>query len=389
MRRVLHLAPVVYNGLGTPRRDGGIVVQEALGKQTVIKVGAADELREAFPDAIPEEAPFALSPAPVNAHTHLDLSTMPYSQGPYERFIAQVIAHGRSGGRTLESAEAGVAELLAGGTRVLGDIVTAPEVMRYLLGHAELSGVAYWEVLGPDPDEASAILSETARRLAEFRALERPGGMRVGLSPHSPHTVSAPLLRGLAALAARERLPMQIHVAESAGEVALHRDGSGELAEAMASFLPHWQPSGLTPVGYLERLGVLSAHPTLVHMVHVDDADIATAQKHGCSIVHCPRSNSALGCGRFPWERYARQGVTVALGTDSRGSSPSLSVEEEVAFAHRVHGERAGPQALVRAAVKGGYRALGLTPPRFLRGDDAAIVHSWAVGDWGPAGYGE
>ena len=358
------------------------MIQEALGTRTVAAVGGEEELRLSFTDAEVRDEPFALSPAPVNAHTHLDLSTMPYAELPYEEFIPAVVAHSRSGSRSLESAKAGVEELLRAGTTVIGDIVTSDDVMRFLLAHPRLGGVAYWEVIGPDPNDAERKLAETAARLREFKALERPGGMRVGLSPHTPHTVSAPLLRGLAALAVEMNLPLQIHVAESEGELGLHRDRSGPLAQAMVGWLPEaWQPSGLTPVGYLASLGVLEASPTLVHMVHVSDEEIVLVQRHSCTVVHCPRSNRALNCGRFPWERYARQGVTIALGTDSRGSSPSLAIEEEVFAALELHGDKAGPQALVRAAVKGGYRALGLEPPRFVRGDDAGILHSWSAPD--------
>jgi cytosine/adenosine deaminase-related metal-dependent hydrolase len=383
LRRILQRAAVVYNGLGTPRRNGALLLQEALGKRTVIAVGDGDELQADHPEAHLETFPFALSPAPVNAHTHLDLSGMPYRPGSYEDFIQAVIGHMREGRRSLSAAKAGADELLATGTRVIGDIVTQDEVMRYLLAHEELEGVAYWEVFGPDPADAERILKETERRLVHFQALQRPGGMRAGLSPHTPHTVSAPLLSGLASLARGLRVPMQIHVAESESETLLHRDGSGPLAGPMTRWNPSWRPSGTSPVGYLDRLGVLQGAPTLVHMVHVSDQDISTVQRHGCTVVHCPRSNQALACGRFPWERYARLGVTVALGTDSRGSSPSLSVEEEAAAASRLHGEKAGAQSLVRAAVKGGYRALGLKPPRFVRGDDASAVHGWrALPEW-------
>lgn len=379
LRRTLLRAEVVYNGLGTPREGGAVVLQEA-GEGAERRVVAVDDLaaaRRAFPDAEEVDAGFAVSPPPVNAHTHLDLSDMPYAPGPYEAFIRAVVAHARAGGRGLAAAERGAAELLAGGVRAVGDIVTDEATMRWLLAHPELTGVAYWEVFAPDPADADRVFEETVARLRAFRALERPGGMRVGLSPHAPHTVSAPLLARLAELARGSDLPLQIHVAEAPGELAFHRDGTGPLADFLRPFLPDWEPHGATPVAYLERLGVLAARPTLVHMVHVTEDDVRAVQRAGCTVVHCPRSNHALGCGRFPWELYARHGVTVALGTDSRGSSPSLSVLEEAAAARALHGARLNPGALVRAAVKGGARALGLAPARFVRGDDAAGVVRW------------
>ncbi len=371
-RRVL-TAEVVYNGLGTPRADGAVVVQKVGAEEQVVFVGDLATARLNFPDAREEHLGFALSPPPVNAHTHLDLSTMRFTPGDYGAFIAEVIANSQAGRRGLKAAEKGVLELSQYGTNVVGDIVARAEVMQALLT-SDLQGVAYWEVLGPDPGDAERIFNETVEQLRAFKKLERPGGMRVGLSPHSPHTVSAPLLQKLAGLAQQNKLPLQIHVAESEKELAFHRDGGAFRDLQIAG---GWQPSGLTPVKYLENLGVLNASPTLVHMVHVTEDDVRAVQKAGCVVVHCPRSNEALNCGRFPWELYAKHGVTVAFGTDSLGSSPTLSVEDEVRAARELHGDKVSPLALVWSAVKGGYRALGLTPPKIVRGDAFSKFYVW------------
>ena len=372
-RRIL-TADVVYNGLGLPREKGAVAVQKAGDSEQVVGIDSLEQLERTFPNAPVVNVGFALTPPPVNAHTHLDLSAMPFSPGDYGAFIAKVIANSEAGRRGLAAAEKGVAKLRREGISVVGDIVAREEVMRFLL-KSDLQGVAYWEVLGPDPDDAERIFNETVEKLRAFKKLERPGGVRVGLSPHSPHTVSAPLLQKLARLAQQNRLPLQIHVAESLPELAFHRDGSA-FAD-LQKLAGGWQPSGLTPVGYLDSLGVLAARPTLVHMVHVTEEDVRTVQRAGCAVIHCPRSNLMLNCGRFPWELYAKHGVTVALGTDSLGSSPTLSVRDEVAAAQEVHGDKASAQALVWSAVKGGYRALGLKPPQVVRGDSFNEFHVW------------
>ena len=370
-KRIL-TAEVVYNGLGTPRADGAVVVQAGTEEQ-VVALGDPATMRRNFPDAAEEHVGFALSPPPVNAHTHLDLSTMPYTPGDYAAFIDAVVANSQAGRRGLEAAEQGVAELKRYGTKMVGDVVARADVMTFLLASG-LQGVAYWEVLGPDPADAERVFNETVERLRAFRKLERPDGMRVGLSPHSPHTVSAPLLQKLARLAHQNKLPLQIHVAESEKELAFHRDGGAFQDLQIAG---GWQPSGLTPVKYLESLGVLDACPTLVHMVHVTEDDVRAVQRAGCVVVHCPRSNLALDCGRFPWELYAKHGVTVAFGTDGKGSSPTLSIEDEVRAARDLHGDKVSPLALVWSAVKGGYRALGLTPPKVVRGDAFSKLRIW------------
>lgn len=388
-QRELWPAAIVYDGLGTPRRDGAVLVQVAPEPPRVVVVGRASELRAAHPAATERPSVDVIAPAAVNAHTHLDLSDMPLSAGPYGAFIRAAIAHARAGGRGLAAAERGIRALKAAGVATVGDIVTDEAVLARLLEDRDLSGVAYWEVLGPDPADAEARFAEAVAVVERHRPRERPGGVRVGISPHTPHTVSAPLLQRLARYAAAHHLPLQIHVAEDPGEAELHARGTGPLRDAMGPLLAAFQPSGATPVRYLDDLGVLMARPTLVHAIHVDDDDVRRLQRAGCAVVHCPRSNALLQCGTFPWARYARFGVTVGLGTDSLGSSPSLSPVDEFGAARAVHGAAADPAQLVWAAVKGGHRALGGTAPRVVRGQEASLLRAWPDPvPWPPGGGG-
>jgi aminodeoxyfutalosine deaminase len=376
MQRTLLKSDFTYNGLGLPRYNSAVVTQEIEGETRVIAIDELEVTKANFPDATEKDVGFAVTIPVVNPHVHLDLSTMPYTPGGYEDFIRGVIRHGRAGQRNLEAAKQGLQTLQKLGTKIIGDIVTDKDVMLWLL-QQDMQGVAYWEVFEPSPENAEETLNKTVELLREFKRLEQPGKMKVGLSPHTPHTVSAPLLQRIAALAKQYNLPMQIHVAESPNEIAFHKDATGVLYDLMRPFMGSWQSSGLSPVQYLKSLGVLEAQPTLVHMVNVSEDDIRDVQKAGCVVVHCPRSNEALGCGKFPWELYAKHGVTVALGTDSLGSSPSLSVEEETHFAQALHGQAANPLALVWSATKGGYRALGMPVPRFVRGDSAQDIYVW------------
>ncbi len=383
MGRELWSADVVYGGIGAAQGGAGqggagVAVQRRPdGARTVIAIDSLARLRQRFPDAVQAGHRSVLAPAPVNAHTHLDLSDLAFSPRRYEDFIHAVIAHDRAGRRGLPAVERGVAELRAAGVRTVGDIVTTEAAMARLLEDPHFSGVAYWELIGPDPADAARLLAETRERLLRFLGWQRPGGMQVGLSPHAPHTVSAPLLQGVTRLARELRLPLQLHVAESAGESELHRHGGGPLRQALGPWLPQWQASGRSPVRYLADLGVLAARPTLVHMVEVDEHDVALVARFGCAVVHCPRSNRALGCAVFPWSLYARHGVSVGLGTDSRGSSPDLSPVAEWRAAREVHGAAASPAQLVWAAVKGGARALGQRAETVRRGDPFEALLAW------------
>jgi hypothetical protein len=90
--------------------------------------------------------------------------------------------------------------------------------------------------------------------------------------------------------------------------------------------IPYLPSPMMTPLAYLEQKGVLDLKPLLVHMVEVTDDDIERVRRSGATVIHCPRSNQRLQCGRMPLEKYINAAVPVLLGSDSRTSSPSLDV---------------------------------------------------------------
>jgi cytosine/adenosine deaminase-related metal-dependent hydrolase len=185
--------------------------------------------------------------------------------------------------------------------------------------------------------------------------------------------VSPPLLRKLAQYAREEGIPLMVHAAESREEVRFLREGGGPLAALRARFAKSpWRPPGLTPVRHLHALGVLGPGTILVHGVQVDEEEVRLIAESGAKVVLCPRSNENLEVGEAPLALYARHGVELALGTDSRASSPDLDVKKE---ALHLQG-KADLRLLVRALTRGGYRALGLPTPRLTRGTPARLVHS-------------
>jgi len=358
-------AEVVYAGLGTPMLGGGLVV---VGEH-IAAVGQLAELRSAYPDAPIMPKGKALTPPVVNAHTHLDLSRLPYDRDSYVGFIQRVIAHAPH--RGIESAQLGLAELQASSTAAFGDIVARNEVMDFLLLHSPLPGVAYREVLGANLEKAQEHFQTMVPLLRAWK--KREGNVKVGLSPHTAHTVSAPLMKRLVEFSRLEGFPIQIHIAESPEETAYFKDNAGELAKFMAPFNPGWRAKNISPIQYLADLDVLGPTTTLVHGVQVSENDVQIIAQTGCKMVSCPRSNQGLECGLMPWRLYLKYNIEVALGTDSRGSSPDLNVRNEALFLW----DKVDPRVLVRATTLSGYKVLGLKVPRITRGSPLALVQSW------------
>ncbi|PTA69874.1 hypothetical protein C8263_01070 [Deinococcus arcticus] len=377
----LLVCDVLYTGMGGAQSPGGVVVVGG----AVAATGHPDALRAAYPHAQEEHVGGVIAPPPVNAHTHLDMSAYAFEALPYFRWLPEVVIAQRER-RGVAGALAGADMLAAQGVGGVGDIVNIPAVMDALLARKDLSGVLYFEVLGPIPEQAEERFAGVRALVEGWRRHPRAGELRVGLSPHTPFTVSHRLMRLVTEYAAGEGLPLQIHVAEHPSEVELFATGGGPLwanrmpalyTATFAEVIGRAPEPGLSPVRYLDELGVLAARPTLIHMVNVTPDDIARVARAGCAVVTCPRSNQHLGCGIFPWTAFTAAGVEVALGTDSVASGETLDVRDEVAFARKLYPEL-DPRLMVRAAVKGGHRVLGSRAPLIRRGENWQEGFVWA-----------
>jgi len=295
----------------------------------------------------------AISPI-TNAHTHLELGWMAnYRPGvageSFSPWITSLIERRRKLGTDWErlatqAIESGIQMLLESGATVVGDISTTGKSIKPLLASG-LQGVVYVEVLSPWSREVDERLNRARAIIDEWRPQER-NGMRVGLTIHTPYTTHPLLWKKALDYARAEQLPVCIHVAESPEEYEFLTKGTGPIAEHHKKLEGDFPSPLATPIRYLEDLGALELKPLLIHAVQVDDDDIRRIKASGSSIVHCPRSNLRLRCGRMPLEKYLEQGVPVYLGTDSLGSSPSLDVLDEVETAVALHWSKVQPEAI-------------------------------------------
>ncbi|MFA5086047.1 MAG: amidohydrolase [Candidatus Paceibacterota bacterium] len=140
--------------------------------------------------------------------------------------------------------------------------------------------------------------------------------IKVSVAPHSPYTVSGPNLVKAKELAREYGVVYQIHVSETEKEVK----------ESLEKY-------GMTPVAYLDSLGVLDSKTVLVHCIHLTDEDISLIVSRKCFVVHCPLSNLKLGSGIAPVAKLLEAGAIVALGTDGSASSNRLDIWEAGKFA--------------------------------------------------------
>ena len=344
--------PPIENGSVTV--DGGRITY--VGERR--NAGTAVELGESI-----------LMPGLVNAHCHLELTAMRgfLEDLDFRRWILRLTAAKRSvmtAESLLDSARAGLEEGIAAGITSYGDTCDSGVVLDAMREYG-VRGIMYQELFGPDPAQCAASIGDFRAKLDRLR----PGTselVRIGISPHAPYTVSDDLFRAATAVAAAEKLPMAIHIAESEVESELVVNAKGAFAEGLRGRGIEVKSRGRSSIAMLASLGVLDQRPLLIHCVRVDADDIGLIAAKKAPVAHCPASNAKLGHGIAPLLEILAAGIDVGLGSDSMASNNRMDMLEEARAALLFQRARVGSHESLSAAdvlelaTMGGACALGI-----------------------------
>lgn len=339
--------------------------------------------RRSPPGRVVDHDDAIIVPGLVNAHTHLEFSDCGRpleTAGGLPAWIERVVAlrRGRGGDIAAEQARATAAiaagrrESAAAGVTAIGEIATAAPPAAYLAFGPRMR--VYREYLGLSAAHARAVAGRGRR--GDGDAVAR------GLSPHAPYSVSAALGRHLLAKACRQRLPVAMHIAESRDEESLVAAGAGpfrDLFERLGVWPHDDAPRLLSAAEWITQLA-RAPRGIVVHGTFLPDDEPALARlarhRDRLAVAVCPRTTQAIS-GRLPPVRaFMAAGLRVAIGTDSRGSNPDLSVLAECRSL--VDAGLASPEEAVVMATRHGAWALafehrcGLLAPG--RPADLAII---------------
>jgi 5-methylthioadenosine/S-adenosylhomocysteine deaminase len=206
-------------------------------------------------------------------------------------------------------------------------------------------GETFIDFPAPDNKTNAAMLEYTEKFLKRWQGDPL---IHAAAAPHSIYTCSRKTLQDSAALARKYHSPILIHLAEM----------KKELDDSL-------KQNGLTPVQYVEKLGILGPDVVAAHCIFVDEKDqkILADRQVGC--VHNPSSNMMLASGVAPVVEERAAGIAVGLGTDGpAGSNNDLDLMEEMDLAAKLQkitkmDPRAlGAKSVVEMATIEGARAL-------------------------------
>ena len=344
-------------------RDGGVLV----GGGKVLAVGPSAQLRRAAPHAVVHDfGDAAVLPGLVNPHTHLELSRLmrPQKPGRFINWLGSVLASAGDASATTGAVAAGIAESLRFGVTTVGDISRDVGAARAALGSSRLRAVSFGEVVGM-AHRKSLLPQRLAAALADGAPASH-ATLIASLSPHSPYSVDAEGYRSCVAVARDRHLPLTTHLAESPDEAAFLSDHAGpfrELWDRLGAFddalVPYFSGG---PVRFAASVGLLDHHPTaLAHVNYCDDDELSLLARGRASVVYCPRTHAYFGHLPHRWREMLAAGINVAVGTDSRASSPDLNPVDDLRLLHTLAPD-VPPESLWQMATVRAARALGLDP---------------------------
>ncbi|HEY3316635.1 MAG TPA: amidohydrolase family protein, partial [Bacillota bacterium] len=279
-------------------------------------------------------------PGFVNAHTHLYQTLLRGRRDdlPLQEWLAEVIfpftneiQAGAKNGETEIGycwSMLGALEMVRGGiTACINMDKTLPSVFEAwqdlgFRGVGALNAANQWippELMIGDAERKAEIL----RYVDRWHGAGADALIDVCLAPSTAYACTPDFFRWLVETAACRRLWFHIHVSETPWDVTFCRE--------------HY---GLTPLAYLDTLGLLDHHVTAAHCVFLTGEEIALAARKGVVPVYNPKSNAKLGNGVAPIVEMLAAGMTVALGTDGPASNDSMDLFEEMraaAMLQKVH----------------------------------------------------
>jgi len=137
----------------------------------------------------------------------------------------------------------------------------------------------------------------------------------VGIAPHSVRAVPLNYLKEIINVADQRQLPVHMHVAEQPAEVSACIEEYGR-----------------SPVALLATEGLLSERFTGVHSIHVSPKAVRMVAEARAMVCACPTTERNLGDGIVPVDAFFKQGVRVALGSDSHVEIDLLEDARELEY---------------------------------------------------------
>src|SRR5215510_8551138 len=320
---VTHGIVVTMDGARAIYQDGDIAVRG----DSIVAVGSREDVESRFKAAQVIDAHGGLVvPGLINGHTHVPMTLFRGLRDDVTlndwlyKYIFPAEAKNVNEEFVRWGTRLALAEQIRSGVTTFADMYYFEDAIAEetkAAGMRAVLGETFIDFPAPDNKSEAAMLEYTEKFLKKWQGDPQ---IHAAPAPHSIYTCSKKTLQDSAALARKYHAPILIHVSEMKKE---------------------WDDSqkanGMSPVAYLEKVGVLGPDVVAAHCIFVDEADRKLLAERGVGCVHNPSSNMMIASGVSPVPEMRAAGVAVGLGTDGpAGSNNDLDLMEEIDLAAKL-----------------------------------------------------
>src|ERR1700686_1644457 len=303
--------------------DGAVVVTG----DTIVAVGPRAELEARYESRQTIDAKNTLVlPGFINGHTHVPMTLFRglHDDVTLNDWLYKYIFPAEKKNVTEEFVRWGTrlaaAEQIRSGVTTFADMYYFEDAVAEETKAAGMRGVlggTFFDFPAPDNKSNAEMLAYTEKFLKKWQGDPL---IQAAPAPHSIYTCSKKTIQNAVTLARKYHAPVLMHVAEMKKE---------------------WEDSekanGMSPVQYLEKIGVLGPDLVAAHCIFVDETDRKLLADRHVGCVHNPSSNMMIASGVAPVPEMRAAGVAVGLGTDGpAGSNNDLDLMEEIDLAAKL-----------------------------------------------------
>lgn len=336
----------------TEYESGALVINNDL----ISAIGCNEDILEKYkaPKVIDGKNKFVM-PGLVNTHTHAAMTMfrgfaddIPLKEWLYEYIfpIEQVFLNSDN---VKIGTELAVAEMFRSGTTTFNDMYYFVDEIAEVVDKTGVRAVLSKGLIdfpvpnNPTPDEG---IEKALDLISKWNAHQR---VIIAIAAHSTYTCSSDLIIKTKKIADENNIPFNIHVAETGEEFTIIKEDRG-----------------MSPVKYLNDLGVLSDNTIAAHCVHLTPEDIKIIAEKGVGVAHNPQCNMKIVSGIAPIPDLMKAGAKIGFGTDGTASNNDLDLFDEMRSAAFIHKIKSGDptvmdaKTVVKTATIGGAKVLGL-----------------------------
>lgn len=345
---------IVRNGIvltmnaGRDVIDDGVVIVDG---NRIVEVGGVDILGKYSSDNVIDANGGIIMPGMINTHTHASMSVfrsladdVPDRLNRYifpleNKMVSEEMVYIGAVHAAIEMARAGVTTMV--------DMYLFEESAARAVKEVGLRGIMTQNIIKyptADGQDGNAKLERALAFIEKYRDDEL---ITPGFGPHAPHTVTKETLERIVELSEEYDVPVSMHVAETQEE-----------------FDRFQSELGMTPVEYLDSVGILNERFIAAHCIFITESDIELMKQRGVGIAHNMVANIKSAKGVSPALQMFDEGLNIGLGTDGPMSGNTLDIIGQMGYVAKLHKlvnkDRSAmpPYKVVEMATTGGARAI-------------------------------